>query len=161
MDAATSKSRKASAANSGSTQQRELIFFIDKCLGRKVVAEALRAQGERVEIMEDHFDKDADDTIWVPEVGRRGWVILTKDRALRHNSLEQIALLKSNTHSFILTSADQTAAQMANAFVTALNDMKKMIGKFPPPFVATVTPSGSVRVFFTHDQLLAAIAKRK
>src|SRR5438876_10674898 len=126
MGAATSKSRKASAANSGSTRQRDLVFFIDKCLGRKVVAEALRAEGVRVEIMEDHFDKNADDTMWVPEVGRRRWIILTKDRALRHNSLEQIALLKSGTHSFILTSADQTGAQMAHAFVAALTDMKKM-----------------------------------
>jgi len=126
-----------------------------------VVAEALRAEGVRVEIMEDHFDKNADDTMWVPEVGRRGWIILTKDRALRHNSLEQIALLKSGTHSFILTSADQTGAQMAHAFVAALTDMKKMIAKFKPPFVATVTLSGSVSVFYTHDQLIAAIAERK
>jgi predicted nuclease of predicted toxin-antitoxin system len=155
------KSKRESAANSGSAQQRELVFFLDKCLGRKVVAEALRAAGEQVELQEDHFDKKADDTQWVPEVGRRGWIILTKDRALRHNSLELIALLKSNTHSFILTSADQTGEQMAKAFVAALPDMKNMIGKFPSPFVGTVTPLGKVHVFFTHDQLLAAIGDRR
>jgi len=111
--------------------------------------------------MEDHFETEAADTEWVPEVGSRGWIILTKDRALRHNSLEQVALLKSNTHSFILTSADQTAAQMAHAFVTALKDMRRMIEKFPAPFVGTVTPSGNVTVFLTHDQLIAAISDRK
>lgn len=155
------KSKKESAANSGSAQQREAVFFLDKCLGRKVVAQALRAAGEKVELMEDHFDKTADDAVWVPEVGRRGWIILTKDRALRHNSLELIALLKSNTHSFILTSADQTGEQMAAAFVTALADMKKMIAKFSAPFVGNVSPLGNVHVFFTHDQLLVAIADRK
>jgi len=126
-----------------------------------VVADALRAAGERVEIMEDHFANDVDDTVWVPEVGKRGWIILSKDKALRHNSLEQIALLKSNTHSFILTSADQAGPQMANAFVTALPDMMRLIQKFPPPFVGTVTPTGRVNVFVTHAQLLAAIADRK
>lgn len=126
-----------------------------------MVAAALRAAGERVEIMEDHFDSDAEDAVWVPAVGARGWVILSKDKALRHNSLEQIALLKSNTHSFILTSADQTGQQMAAAFVAALPDMKRLIAKFPPPFVGTVSPKGAVSVFFTHAQLLAAIAERQ
>src|SRR5262245_50182074 len=158
MGAARSKSRKASAASSASARQRDFVFFLDKCLGRKIVADALRNAGQRVELMEDHFDADVEDTIWVPAVGARGWIILTKDRALRHNSLEQIALLKSNTHSFILTSADQSGPQMAGAFVAALPDMLRLIQKFPPPFVGTVTSTGRVTVFLTHAQLLAAIA---
>jgi hypothetical protein len=68
--------------NSGSAQQRELVFFCDKCLARKIVPEALRAAGERVEIMEDHFAKNADDTVWVPDVGKRGWIILSGDRKI-------------------------------------------------------------------------------
>lgn len=126
-----------------------------------MVATALRAAGEKVELKEDHFDDDAEDRVWVPAVGQRGWIILTKDRALRHNSLELVALLKSNTHAFILTSAEQTGPQMAQAFVAALPDMKKMVAKFPAPFVATITPLGNVHVFFTHDQLIAAISDRK
>ena len=111
--------------------------------------------------MEDHFNTDVADTVWVPAVGARGWIILTKDKALRHNSLEQIALLRSNTHSFILTSADQSGPQMAIAFVAALSDIRRLVHKFPPPFVGTITPTGVVSVFFTHAQLLAAIADRK
>jgi hypothetical protein len=49
---------------------------------------------------------------------------------------------------------------MATAFVTALPDMKRMIEKFPAPFVGTVTPMGAVHVFYTHSQLIAAIASR-
>ncbi len=111
--------------------------------------------------MEDHFEKDTEDTVWVPEVGKRRWIILTKDKALRNNSLELVALLKSDTHSFILTSADQTGPQMAQAFVTALPQIDALVGKFQPPFVGTVSPAGAVNVFFTHDQLIAAIVSRK
>jgi hypothetical protein len=160
MDAATLKSKKESAANSGSAQPPERVLFLDKCLGRKTVAEALRAAGENVELLEDHFDKKTDDTVWVPEIGKRGWIILTKDRAIRNNSLELVALLKSNTHSFILTSADQSGPQMASAFVAALPHIKKMVAKFPAPFVATITPAGAVSVFYTHDQLIAAITSK-
>jgi hypothetical protein len=110
--------------------------------------------------MDDHFPTKTEDTQWVPDVGRRGWIILSKDRHLRSNPLEQMALLKSNTHAFLLTAADLTGPEMANAFVAALPDMVRMIEKFPPPFVATVTPAGVVKVFYTHDQLMKAISDR-
>lgn len=50
---------------------------------------------------------------------------------------------------------------MAKAFVTALPDMKQMIGKFRPPFVATVTPVGNVHVYYTHDKLIQQIARNQ
>jgi hypothetical protein len=109
--------------------------------------------------MDDHFSPEAPDTEWVPSVGQRGWIILSKDRHLRSNPLELIALLKSNTHSFLLTSADMTGAAMARAFVTALPVMARMADKFPPPFIGTVTPSGRVSVYYTHDQLLNVVGE--
>jgi hypothetical protein len=111
--------------------------------------------------MDDHFDCEVDDTVWVPDVGKRGWVILSKDSRLRSNPLEQIALLKSGTHSFLLTAANLSGPQMATAFITAMPDILGMINKFKPPFVATVNPSGTVSVFCTHDQLLDMISARK
>jgi len=152
--------KKESAANSDLAQLRDLVFFTDRGLGRHVVPAALRAAGATVEIMDDHFAPKVEDTEWVPKVDSRGWIILSKDRHLRSNPLEQIALLKANTHSFLLTSADLTGPNMAKAFVAALPAILKMIGKFPTPFVATVTPLGAVKVFFTHDQLLKAIGER-
>jgi hypothetical protein len=109
--------------------------------------------------MDDHFSPDAEDTDWVPSVGSRGWIILSKDRHLRSNPLELIALLKSNTHSFLLTSADMTGPDMAKAFIAALPSMLRMIDKFSPPFIATVTPLGAVNVFYTHDQLLKVVGE--
>jgi hypothetical protein len=88
--------------------------------------------------MDDHFSPEAPDTEWVPSVGQRGWIILSKDRHLRSNPLELIALLKSNTHSFLLTSADMTGADMARAFVAALPVIARMADKFPPPFIGRV-----------------------
>jgi predicted nuclease of predicted toxin-antitoxin system len=53
-------------------------FFVDRCLG-KTVAERLRQAGAQIEIHDSHFAQDAADDDWIPEVSRRGWVILTKD----------------------------------------------------------------------------------
>src|SRR6478609_2522541 len=128
------KSRKRSDASYHSKQPHDLVFFTDKMLGLFTVPNALRAIGERVECKTDHFDQDADDTVWVPEVGRRGWIILSADENLKHNHIEIVALLKSNTHSFLLTSGF-TGPEMANAFVTAMPDIKGIISSIPPPAV--------------------------
>src|SRR5262245_33850140 len=98
------KSRKRSDASYHSKQPRDLVFFTDKNLGLATVPNALRAVGEKVELKTDHFDQDAPDTEWVPKVGARGWIILSADKELKHNLIEIVALLKSGTHSFILTS---------------------------------------------------------
>jgi hypothetical protein len=44
-------------------------FFVDRSLGGRVVAEALRAAGEAVEVHDDHFAVDAADQTWLADVG--------------------------------------------------------------------------------------------
>jgi len=58
-----------------------LVFFIDRSLGRKYVAGALRTAGAKVEVHDDHFPQTTPDVEWLAEVGRRGWVVLSKDDA--------------------------------------------------------------------------------
>ena len=155
MAARGSKSKKASAANSGSKAQRELIFFIDRCLGRRVVASALRAVGARVEIMDDHFPPNVEDAVWLAEVGRRGWIVLSKDAAIRHNHIEVLALLRANAHAFLLTAANCTGQEMAAAFVEALSQIENIVRKRQPPLIATV-PSTDVYGFALLTPISAA-----
>jgi predicted nuclease of predicted toxin-antitoxin system len=161
MAARGSKLRKGSGASSSSKPQRDLVFFIDKCLGRYDVANALRAEGERVEILTDHFPQDAEDSLWLPAVGQNGWIVLSKDKRLRHNYIELTKLLESGTHSFLLTSGNFTGAEMAQAFVEALPAMKALVAKFQPPCVSTVAKSGAVKLFCTHENLIKRITDRR
>ena len=62
-------------------------FFVDRCLGTYVGLE-LRASGLLVEFHADHFADDTDDQTWISEVGRRGWVVLTKDKAISRRPVE-------------------------------------------------------------------------
>jgi PIN like domain len=47
-------------------------------------AGALRVAGAQIEVHDDHFPQDAPDELWLPEVGRRGWAVLTKDDRIRY-----------------------------------------------------------------------------
>lgn len=97
-----------------------------------------------VEIHDRHFAQDAKDTEWLPEVGRRGWVVLTKDHHIRTRQGELIALLSAGVAAFVLTAGDLSGPEMSQAFVKALPKMKRMLIGQPRPFIARVSPGGVV-----------------
>ena len=101
------KSKKRSAANS-KTSPPKPVFFLDRSLGKHVVADALRQAGVEVRIHTDHFAENELDEVWLREVGRHGWIVLTKDKNIRHRVLELSALITARVSAFILTSGNLT-----------------------------------------------------
>lgn len=93
-------------------------------------------------IHKDHFAPDAKDEDWLREVGRRRWVVLTKDKMLRYRETETAALLAAKVRAFVLTSGNLRADEMAEAFVKALPGMRRLLRKVKGPFVARVTRGG-------------------
>jgi len=136
------------------SKAKKPIFYIDRALGKKYVADALRNAGANVEIHDDHFRQDALDTEWLPEVSLRGWIILTKDDAIGRNILEQIAVASSNAKVFVLTLGNITGEEMANAFTQALEKMENFAQTNQPPFIAKVNKQGRVRIWQKSKDLL-------
>jgi uncharacterized protein with PIN domain len=71
------------------------IFFIDRCLGKKL-ADSLRNVGATVEIHDDHFSKISKDEDWLRIVGERNWVVLTKDKKIASRPLELLAVAQGD-----------------------------------------------------------------
>jgi predicted nuclease of predicted toxin-antitoxin system len=128
-------------------------WFIDRSLGRRIVSD-LRAAGFQVEEHAAHFADNAPDADWLGEAGRDGWVVLTKDKAVRRNALEFAAILAGNVACFSLGHGNLKAEQMAHAFVAARLRMEKALRRFEPPMTASVTTTGHVRVLMASGQLL-------
>ena len=83
------KSKKRSAITGGRDDWRPSeTYFIDNALGRSLIASPLIELGATVHLHTDHFAGHTPDTEWIPQVTERGWVILTKDRNIKHNPLE-------------------------------------------------------------------------
>jgi predicted nuclease of predicted toxin-antitoxin system len=121
-------------------------FFVDRCLG-KGVGVALRESGLHVEFHADHFADDADDQTWISEVGRRGWVVLTKDKAIRTRPVELNAVEAAKVRMFSLSSGNMTGEQMAEVFVANRLNIGPLIKKHSPPFIARVSASGVSLVY--------------
>jgi hypothetical protein len=117
---------------------------VDRSLGKHTIAEALRQAGVEVHIHDDHFPQNAMDETWLREVGRRGWIVLTKDTWIRRRSNERTALMHAGVRAFVLVAGNLSGPEMARVFVNALPAMHRFVARHNPPFIAKVTRSGAV-----------------
>ena len=122
------------------------MLFRSHCLGTSIVASALRAEGSKVEILRDHFPQNTPDEVWLSSVGDRGWVVLTKDKRIRHREVEREALLRSGVAAFVLTAGEISEHDIASAFLAAYPRMRRICRDVSKPFIATVSARGAVRL---------------
>ena len=143
MVANAPKSKKRSVASSPSPPE-QIVFFTDENLGRHTVPEALRLAGEQVIAFYERFSSGTRDQVWLPEVGRNRWILLTKDSRIRYRRNEMQALLSSKMQSFVLVSSNLPGAEIAQIFVKVLPRMKRLCQRQRPPFIAHVHKDGTV-----------------
>ena len=97
-------------------------FFLDRSLGRKAVPEALRADGWDLITLAEHYGMPADeqvaDTEWIEEAAKRGWLILMKDKRIRHRQAEIAAVAEHKARCFVITRGDLPSADMVQRFIT-------------------------------------------
>ena len=127
------------------SDSEQIVFFVDRALGKIHVPDALRNVGEAVEIHDDHFSQNALDTDWLPIVAVRGWVVLTADKKIGHRHLEMLAVEQSLARVFVLVSGNITGPDMARIFVDAINPIKRFLLLNEGPFIAKVYKDGRVQ----------------
>jgi hypothetical protein len=123
------------------------VLFTDRSLGGKAVPTALRADGHTVERHDDHFAPTTPDVDWLAEVGRRGWVVLSKDPAIRRRDDEREALLRGNVRAFFLARGNQSALQMIATFRAAMPEIQRLAAAHAgSALIVTILRDGTVRV---------------
>ena len=122
------------------------VYFVDRSLGGQIVVEALRAAGETAHAHDDHFNQNTPDADWLVDVGRRRWVVLTKDKDIRRNRLEHLALVRANVACFMLGRGDLKASTMGEIFVSALPRMRRVLRRYEVAIAASIGASGAMRV---------------
>jgi predicted nuclease of predicted toxin-antitoxin system len=130
------------------------VYFVDRSLGREVIVEALRAAGQEAHAHDAHFAPDTEDAEWLVEVGRRGWVVLTKDKNIRRNELERVAIVQAKVACFMLGSGNMKADDMARLFIDNLRRMERVLRRYRVPLVATLASGGGVRVLIAEGRWL-------
>jgi len=128
-------------------------FFLDRSLGKELIAKALRDKNVNVEVHDSHFPPNAKDEDWLQEVGDRGWIVLTKDRRFHKRMLEITAIANSRVQVFKLTAANLQGAEMAEIFVKSIKKIERVAMSNRAPLIATVSRTGRVSMFMSASKL--------
>jgi PIN like domain len=116
---------------------------LDRASESKTLHEALKAKGARVELHRDHFDKEADDQVWLPQVCQKGWVVISHDQ---FNELEKQAIRNAGGRAFLIVAGDATGEQKAELITGALRRMLGILKATPAPFIAKVYRTNRVNI---------------
>lgn len=135
----------ASAAQREAKRLGSITFFLDHQVGRYVVAEMLCAAGARVEVHLDHFPGYTPDHEWIPEVGQRGWVLITKDQNIRRNPLERAAYGAAKLRGFIVTGKDMNGNELGGLLVRCLDAMVRRTAGHTGPLLFTISRRGTFK----------------
>ncbi len=103
---------------------------------------------------DDRFAQDTLDSDWLVEAGRKRWVVLTKDKNVRRNELERIAIVNARVACFMLGRGDATAATMGRVFVEGLPVIRKALRRFHIPMAASLSLGGQLRVLLAGGEWL-------
>lgn len=105
-------------------------YFVDRSLGR-VTAGRLREDGWSLHLIADEYPRDAESVVdeeWIAEGCRRGWVLLTKDKAIRYRARE-IAALAPDSLLFCLARGDWSVEVMVGALHVARPRIERAVAR--------------------------------
>ena len=113
-------------------------FFIDRSLGRKHLATALREIGLTVHTVASAYGEDTAQTLadenWLTDAGKRGWIVLMKDDAIRRRPAERDALADALVRAFCLTNANLRAAEQSARYVQNADRILRQ-ARNPGPYI--------------------------
>ncbi len=135
----------------------DFVIFLDEnhCRNPHLIG-ALEGAGVAYERHLDHFAVGAEDVLWLPEIARRNWILLTSDARIRRKSrvnyLELEAVRANSLRMFYFSRNDSPGVKMGESLLRAIPRMRKLCETQLPPFTASINKSGEVTLRDTFDR---------
>jgi hypothetical protein len=92
------------------------------------------------------FPTGTQDVDWLPLVGERKWILITKDKNIRKREIEMRALNQARVRTFVLTAAGLKGEEQARVIREALPGMLRMLRRRSAHFIARITAESSVEI---------------
>jgi hypothetical protein len=83
------------------------------------------------------------DVIWLPIIGERRWILLTKDKNIRRNQLEIAAFLNAGVRAFVITAANINRDALTELVRRSMRKIHR-ICRQRGPFIYNITGSGTI-----------------
>lgn len=101
---------------------------------------------------------DEKDVVWIPKVAEAGYIILTKDKEIRRDSLEVRAVIEHRAHYFTLGRANRKSEQEAQIFLHHCPVIQRLVRSKGPPLIAQLNVNEML--LRTEDRRLVKVRRR-
>ena len=98
-------------------QPEDPTLFLDRNLGKNIIAERLRSENIKVEVHDNHLPINAPDEEWIALVGKMGWVAITRDKHIRYRTAEINAIMKNSARVIVIRVKEATGSDIAELLV--------------------------------------------
>lgn len=121
------------------------MIFIDRSIPRSV-ADGLKRVRDDVIWLEDRFAPDTPDSEWLEEAGREGWLVITRDKRIRHRPAEMAAIREHGVGCFVLGHRKNlTRDEYLRFLAPLLGGMERRFAETSRPFIYVVDSAGTMR----------------
>jgi len=96
--------------------------------------------------LQDECPPNTLDVTWIPEIGRRGWVVITADRGISKKPAERKALEEANVISVFMAKGFTTKPifELVSLFVKWWPDIDRSVQRVKPGTSLQVNPNGKI-----------------
>jgi hypothetical protein len=101
------------------------------------------------------------DEVWLPTVGKNGWILVTTDIRLWRRMLLRDALFKAGVRAFIFSENSIRGEARAESLRKALPEMRALVRENPPPFIGTITVDGHAHIQYDLVKHRAVMRREK
>jgi hypothetical protein len=126
-------------------------FFTDRTISPEV-GERLRQAGMVVEIHDEYFGSQGrnvesiEDEDWIPVIARKGWSIITNDKAMLDVPVERAALIRCGARLFRLVSGNLRIDVIGDVILRFRDAIERIAAEYPAPFAADIHEVSGVRL---------------
>jgi hypothetical protein len=124
-----------------------LTFFLDNTFPPQL-AQILRLLSVDALHLQDNFPADTDDVDWLPEIGAKGWVVITGDRGISKKPAERKVLEEANVIAVFMAKGftSKPIFELVSLFIRWWPEIARAVGRVKPGTSLEVNPNGKVDI---------------
>lgn len=121
------------------------MIFIDRSIP-KSVADALKLVRPDLMWIEDKYNHRTKDEVWLPDIGAKQWLLISRDKHIRTRPGERQAIRDNGIGCFILNQKrNPTRWEYLKLLCLTLDGMEERFAGTGRPFIFTVDSRGGFR----------------
>ncbi len=121
------------------------MIFIDRSIPRYSAEEFRRISGAPVIYLDERFPRATPDREWLEEAGKEGWLVISRDKRIRHRPGEIAAIKANRVGCFILGQRKTpTREEYVRVLADSIDEMQALFAETPRPFIFVLNAAGGL-----------------